>query len=39
MGNDGRLFGTDVCTNFKSHDPETRLNIKNPDQSNLDIVP
>ena len=38
-GTDGRLFRADVSANFKSRDTKTRLNIANPAQSNLDIVP
>jgi len=40
MGTDGLLFTTDVCANFKvMWHKKTMLNIRNPTQSNLDIVP
>jgi len=38
MRDDGQLFVTDVCAKLKSRDTKTRTNIKNPAQSNLDIV-
>jgi len=36
---DSRLFTTDVLPSSKSRDTKTWTNIKNPAQSNLDIVP